>query len=199
MIRNAKSQFGFTLIELVVAIAISGVIFAAAATAFAAFFSKYEELTRVSDLQTQAYDCLQRGIKYGLIMSEGTNQKVWYGVANADTVSFFQGGPNGAAGIVLKTQAQDITHQGDYVKFWFDGKAVRGTYLHGTLQPSSPIYLFPKQSRNNKIKVTGLSFSQVNSSSPAKVLQVNLSAKVEIRKNVYRYVSYSTKMAINKM
>lgn len=199
MKRIFRKQSGFTLIEIVTALAISGILFAAAATAFSAFFSKYEELTKVSDLEAQAFDCLQKGIKYGLVMSEGTNERVWYGVSNADSVSFFNGSANGASGIILTTQALDVSHMNDYVKFWYDGKSVRGSYLHGTLSPSAPIYIFPKQGRNNKITVTNLRFKQINPSTPAKVLQVDLSAKVEIRKNVFRYVNYSTKMAINKL
>jgi prepilin-type N-terminal cleavage/methylation domain-containing protein len=195
-----KSQAGFTLIEIVAAIAITGILFAAAATVFSAFFSKYEEFSGVSDLEKQAYDCLQRGIKYGLIMNESGGGKTWYGVANADSVNFIYGGPAGADGIRLYTQAQSIEHQGDWVQIWWDRRgAVRGSYLHGTLSPSSPIYIFPKPTRNNKITVTNLRFSQINSSNPAKVIQVDLSAAVEIRRNVFRYVHYSTKMAINKM
>jgi prepilin-type N-terminal cleavage/methylation domain-containing protein len=199
MINIRKSRAGFTLIEIVTALAISGILFAAAATAFSAFFSKYEEYIGVTNLERQAYDCLQRGIKYGLVMNAEAGGREWYGVATADSLKFINGGPTGSGGIRLYTQAQSIEHQNDWVQFWYDGRAVRGSYLHGTLSPSSPIYVFPKPSRNNKITVTNLRFTQVNSSNPPKVIQVDLAAKVEIRKNVFRYVNYTTKMAINKM
>ncbi len=200
MIKIRNSQAGFTLIEIIAALAITGLLFGAATTAFSAFFSKYEELNKVSDLETQAYDCLQKGIKYGLINDRDPHNIVWSGVANADSVAFLNGSAAGSTGIILTSQAQSVEHANDYVKFWFDGRAVRGTYLFGSSQPSSPIYIFPKPSRNNKITVTNLRFSKVNTSTPTiKVLRVDLSAKVEIRKNIFRYVNYSTKMAINKI
>jgi prepilin-type N-terminal cleavage/methylation domain-containing protein len=191
-----RSQAGFTITELMVVIAISGVIMAAAATGFSAFFAKFDEMSSTMELQRDAFNCMQT-IKSGIPIGSGTTLK-FQGVATADSIIFIGTSGNTSNNIVLYPPASDYTHQNDFVRIWFDGRYVRATYLNGTIQPPAPLYLFPKPGRNNKTYVTNLRFTQANTEGGiAKVVRVDLDARVKLRANVYKTVSYTTRMALS--
>lgn len=197
MKRILSSQRGFTITEIMVVIAISGFLMAVAATGFSTFFAKFNEMSKVSELQRGAFSCLMT-IKNGIPIGTGSNIK-WSGVNSATSVTFV--GTTGMAtssnSILLQPGATNQEHVNDYVKFFYDGKYVRATYLDGVLMPSSPQYLFPKPSRNNDIVVTKLLFTKADTSLETKVLKVDLEARVTLKKGVYRYVKYSTRMALS--
>jgi len=199
MKKKLLSQAGFTITELMVVIAISGILMAVAAVGFSAFFTKFEELNRSTELQKGGFDCLQT-IKYGIPIRTSQNQYKFSGISNATKVEFV-----GAAGITTSSSAiilyppiPSMEHQNDYIKIFYDGKYVRATYLDGTLMPAAPLYLFPKPGRYNTIEVTRLKFTKADNatSSTTKVVKVELDARSKIKKNVYKTISYTTRMCI---
>jgi len=190
-----RSQAGFTITEVMAVIAISGFLMAVAATGFSAFFSKFDDMNKRTELQRDAFNCMQ-AIKNGIPIGSGTNLK-FQGIATADSVVFYGLSGQASSNIILYPPASDYTHQNDFVRIYYDGKYVRATYLNGSIQPPSPLYLFPKPTRGNVMEVTKLRFSKVNPGGVAKVILVELEARVKLRKDVYQKVSYSTKMALN--
>ena len=194
-----SSQAGFTITEMLVVIAISGFIFAVAATGFATFFAKFNELTAFSDLQKGAFECIQT-MKYGIpIRTSAEGGQTWQfrGIVNCTSVSFAGMGnyANSSQSILLKPPAADINHVNDWVKFYQEGIYVRSSFADGTLNPP-PDYIFPKPARNNAVSVTKLEFTKLNAGDTAKVIGVRLEAKVKVRTNYYRYVTFSTKVAL---
>lgn len=192
-----RSQAGFTITEIMVVIVISGFLMAVAATGFAAFFSKFDEMNKRTELQRDAFNCMQK-IKNGIPIGSGANLK-FQGIATADSVVFQGVSGFASSSIILYPPASDIYHQNDFIRIWWDGRYVRATYLDGSIQPPAPLYLFPKPSRGNVTKVTKLRFSKGTPVGvPAKVILVELEAEVELRKDAPpQKVSYSTRMALN--
>ncbi|HOD17638.1 MAG TPA: type II secretion system protein [Candidatus Cloacimonadota bacterium] len=191
-----RKEDGFTLTEVMVAVAISGFLMVVAAIGFSAFFSKFNAMSKAMELQRGAFDCLQT-IKNGVKIGSGTDMK-FQGVATADSVKFL--GTNGvySDGIILYPPVTDYTHQSDFIKIYYDGRYVRATYLNGTIQPPSPLYLFPQPVRGNTTEVTKLLFSKANVDDvTTKVINVTLEARTKIRKNEYKTISYTTKMALS--
>jgi prepilin-type N-terminal cleavage/methylation domain-containing protein len=191
--RFLKSQAGFTITELMVVVALSGFLMAAAATGFSAFFAKFNEMSKAMELQRDAFNCLQT-IKSGIPIGSGAGMK-FQGIATADSVVFLGTTGNSSSNIVLYPSISDYTHSADFVRIFYDGKYVRATYLNGTIQPGSPLYLFPKPTRGNETTVTKCKFTKGNTGEQAKVVLVELEAKVKTGKT-YKTVSYSTKMAL---
>lgn len=191
-----RSQAGFTITEIMVVIVISGFLMAVAATGFSAFFSKFDEMNKRTELQRDAFNCMQM-IKNGIPIGSGANLK-FQGIATADSVIFQGVSGYASSDITLYPPASDITHQNDFIRIYWDGKYVRATYLDGSIQPPAPLYLFPKPSRGNVTKVTKLRFSKGTPVGiPPKVILVELEAEVELRKDVEPFkVSYSTRMAL---
>jgi prepilin-type N-terminal cleavage/methylation domain-containing protein len=191
-----RSQSGFTITELMVVIAVSGILMAAAATGFSAFFTKFDELNKSMELQRDAFNCLQ-AIKNGIPIGSGAGLK-FQGIATADSLIFVGASNNTSSNIILYPPPSDYTHLNDFVRIYYDGKYVRATYLNATIQPPAPLYLFPKPLRGNKMEVTKLQFTQANmDGGTAKVVNVELSARVKLRKDQYKSVTYKTKMALS--
>jgi prepilin-type N-terminal cleavage/methylation domain-containing protein len=200
-----RSQAGFTITELMVVIALSGFLMAVAATGFSTFFAKFDELNKISELQRDAFNCMQQ-IKNGIPMGTGTNLK-FSGVATADSVQFVSSTsalPTSKE-IKLFPPIADVEHTFDFVDIKFDDNGyVRATYKNGSIQPPAPLYLFPKPSRAKyRTYVTKLRFTQANAGPVCRVIRVDLEAKTEIRREgvhhkwIYGYASYSTLMALN--
>jgi prepilin-type N-terminal cleavage/methylation domain-containing protein len=198
MMKRLFNQAGFTITELMVVIVISGFLMAVAAVGFSTFFAKFEELNQVSELQKGAFDCLMQ-IQGGIPMGQGQSFKK-AGVNNMKTVTFVGSSAfaTSSTSIILSPNFSSPEHINDYIRIFHDGKYVRATYLDGSLQPSAPLYLFPKPSRNNKIEVTKLMFSKANNSEIAKVVKVELEARLKLGNNKYRYIKYTTRMAVDK-
>lgn len=191
-----RSQAGFTITEIMVVIVISGFLMAAAATGFSAFFAKFNELTQTMELQRDAFNCMQT-IKNGIPIGSGTNLK-FQGIATAERATFVGYSNQTSSNILLYPPPSDYTHQNDFVRIYQDGIYVRATYLNGTIQPPAPLYLFPKPIRGNTMEVTKLRFTQANmDGNEPKVVLVELDARVKLRKDVYKSVSYKTRMALS--
>jgi hypothetical protein len=168
---------------------------AAAATGFSAFFGKFNEMSKTMELQRDAFNCMQT-MKSGIPIGSGSALQ-FQGIATADSVVFQGTSGTQSDAIILYPPVSDYTHQNDFIRIFWDGKYVRATYLNGSIQPASPLYLFPKPTRGNKMEVTRLRFSKVNSDATAKVVLVEMDAQVEILKNAPpRYVSYTTRMTL---
>jgi prepilin-type N-terminal cleavage/methylation domain-containing protein len=181
-----RSQAGFTITEIIVVIALSGFLMAVAATGFSTFFAKFNELNKITELQRDAFNCVQK-IKNGIPIGTGSAMK-FSGVATADSVRFvgINSIPPTSQNIILYPPKTSVEHAGDFVRIYYDGTYVRATYLNGTMQPAAPLYLFPTPGRNNVTKVTNLRFTQANDSREStKVISVLLEA------------SYETKMTIS--
>lgn len=194
-----RSQAGFTITELMVVIVISGFLMAVAATGFSAFFSKFNEMNKTMELQRDAFNCLQT-IKNGIPIGSGSGLR-FQGIATSDSVVFEGTNSSSGSSIRLFPPITDYTHQNDFIRIFLSGSYVRATYLYGTIQPPAPLYLFPKNTRGNTMEVTKLSFKKVNQGSLAKVLEVQLSARVPLRKDknkiIYKTVNYATRMTLN--
>lgn len=200
MSNRLKSQAGFTITELMVVIVISGFLMAVAAVGFSTFFAKFAEMNQVSDLQQGAFQCLMR-IKGGIFIPSkldlSASSADWKksGVNTNKSVTFVGSSTTSSSStIILNPELSSPEHAGDYVKFFYDGKYVRATYLDGTLQPSSPLYLYPRNTRSNKIEVTKLLFSKANDGDITKVLKVELEARLKLGDKKYRYIKYATLM-----
>lgn len=191
-----RSQAGFTITELMVVIAISGILMAAAATGFGAFFAKFDEMSKTMELQRDAFNCMQT-IKNGIPIGSGPTLK-FQGIATADSLNFVgTTSTTQSNSVILYPPASDYTHQNDFIRIFFDGRYVRATYLDGSVQPPAPLYLFPKPGRGNNTYVTNLRFTKYNMEGlVTKVVIVDLDARVKLRANVYKTVSYSTRMAL---
>ena len=195
-----RSQAGFTITELMVVIAISGFLMAAAATGFSAFFAKFDELNKTMELQRDAFNCMQT-IKNGIKIGSGLNLR-FQGIATADSVIFLGAQSNTSQSIILYPPPSDYTHQNDFIRIYWDGRYVRETHLYGSVQAPSAEYLFPKPVRGNETYVTELTFSKANpDGNVAKVIKVDLKAKTLIRKinkkPIYQTISYSTRMTLS--
>jgi prepilin-type N-terminal cleavage/methylation domain-containing protein len=188
-----RSQAGFTLTEIMVVIAISGFIMAAATVGFIAFFTKFADLNKTIELQRDAFNCLQT-IKNGIPIGSGMDLK-FSGVATADSVVFV--GVNQASNhIILYPPITDVTHSADRVEIYLLGGYVWARYIEGTLNPPAKA-IFPAQTRTNKTFVTQLLFSKANTGDAVtKVINVQLVAQVQVRPNQYKSVSYNTQMAL---
>jgi len=181
--------------ELIAVIAISGFLMAAAATGFSAFFAKFNDLSKKIEIQRDAFNCLQM-IKNGIQIGKGTNLK-FQGIATADSIVFQSSNMAYSEEIILYPPASDNLHINDFIRVWLQKPYIRYTYLDGQFQPASPEYLFPARGKGDEIQVTKLVFSKANlDGTVAKVVKVDLEARVKLRPKVYKYVSYSTRMAL---
>jgi len=187
---------GFTQIELIVVILISGLLILSAATAFSIFFPKYEELSKVSELQKGAFQALQT-IKYGAKVGKNRDY-IFLGVMNSASMTFTNGSNSQSNGIKLKPGFSGLSHQNDFVSYTLVDKHIRMSYLYGQMSPASPEYIFPeKTKKNSDTEVTKLLFTKLNSGSDIQLIRVLLEARVKLSKNKYRYVSYSTIMGLD--
>ncbi len=181
--------------ELIAVIAISGFLMAAAATGFSAFFAKFNDLSKKIELQRDAFNGLQM-IKNGIQIGKGSSLK-FQGIATADSVVFQGSSMSYSDEIVLYPPKSDYQHQGDFIRVWLQKPYIRYTYLDGQFQPASALYLFPAQGKGDEIQVTKLIFSKANlENTITKVVKVDLEARVKLRPKVYKYISYSTRMAL---
>jgi len=201
MIKRIHSQAGFTITELMVVIAISGFLMAAAAIGFSTFFSKFEEMNRIMELQRDAFNCMQT-IKNGIPIGSGAGLK-FQGIATADSVKFPGNLSSNSESIILYPPPSSYLHLNDFIRIYREGRYVRATYLDGTVSPPSPLYLFPKPSRGVYPEVTKLRFSQANTDiGLTRVVNVELEARVLLKKdhnyykNVYKTVKYATRMTL---
>lgn len=193
---KTMNQKGYTMIELIVVMAIFGFLIAVSAVGFSVFFSKFNELSKWAELQKSAFECVLT-VKNGLSVGSGMTQQ-FYGVANAEELTIEGTSGISGTGITCKPPAHEAANIYDEVTFFWDGNYVRASYKYGPISSSYPLYVFPQFRRNNDIRVTKFRFTKVNSGPDTKVVQLDFEAEMKITQNRTRRVAYVTKMTTIK-
>lgn len=200
-----KSESGFTLVEVLSVTLIMGFLIASAAIGFSVFFSKFRELSRWAELQSEAFESLQQ-IKNGILVGSGENTR-FLGVSSANRLELVASGIGGIQGgykLICYHPAQlnliqgqiDVTLE-DRVEFWYDRRAIRATTRIYGMPSSNAAYLFPPQEKTDYMEVTKFIISAGEIvGGEVKSVKIELSARVETGKKRYRYVNYSTIMAL---
>ncbi len=206
--KNVKTfnDKGFTLVELVSVLAIMTVVFVGATLTISTFLLKYQELQKVSRLQTEAFRAMQV-LKHGIKVNMPTEVQLM-GIGNANSIEFTGNYAEGIArtGIIIKPPANsgDLSVN-DEIKFYLDDGFIRYTQnVYGSSTSSNrDNYIFPDKvkRKNQDIEVTKLLFSPGNpfATTVFKIVKVELEARVELFEDKYHYVNYETYMAIGKM
>lgn len=186
-------QRGITLIEVMVVVVISSILILISGVGISAFFRKYKELSAWSSLQQQGLDCLNV-IKNGVPVGSGDNME-YYGVTNALKLNVTGSATSSVGnGIKVTPPTQQGLETPDFAHFYIYDQAVRCTYVHHGIQNASPLYIFPKQSDTEKIKVNKFEVRKLNQEDDVLAVQITLQAQIETRKNEYRTIKYVTKM-----
>lgn len=196
-LRNNLNEHGYTLVELISVIALSGFLITIATVGFVSFFVKYQELTKWGELQKDAFECLTN-IKNGIPVPKNANPRdqVYLGLASAKTIKFYGGAPGASFDNKIEcipSRAQ-IGHEYDRIRFYFDGTAIRAWYTYGGFVSSPAEYVFPKADKLGDMRVTNFKFTKLNSGVDVKMVRVDLSARITISPKKYRTIEYSTIM-----
>lgn len=185
-------QRGVTLIEILVVIIISSMLIVIAALGIGAFFRKYKELSAWSVLQQEGLDCLNT-IKNGIGVGNVPDVE-YYGVINALKLQLTNTTTTTAQGLKITPPTEAGLETPDYAHFYFYDGAVRCRYVHHGIQAASPLYIFPKQESLGKIKVEKFQVTKVNPENDVLAVRVELKARIETRKDEYKYINYKTIM-----
>ncbi len=192
--RNLRSQAGYTLIEVTTVMLITGFLLASAAAGFSIFFSKFTELSRWVELQKTAFECLQT-IKSGLLVGTG-NDIAFYGVVSSTKLELEASGIGiGSKKLICHQPELSDLYKYNRIEFFYDGRVIKSRYTHGPVN-SQLIDVFPKGKQREYMSIQNFTMDQYNQGSDVKAVKVALSARVETAKDRYRYVNYSTIMAI---
>ncbi len=191
------NQYGFTLIEVISVITISTLLILISAVGLSVYFAKYKELNTWVELQKDALACINT-IKTGVAVGDPVNGE-FYGVANAKRLEIMGGIFNSdtGTGIICYPPVTDISQDIDKAQFYFDGEAVRVNYVYKGVSLASPKYLFPEEGALDRIQVTNFRVKRLNQSNETILIQVDLSAKVEVRDGYFKEVNFSTNMGRN--
>lgn len=185
-------QRGVTLIEILVVIIISSMLIVIAALGIGAFFRKYKELSAWSVLQQEGLDCLNT-IKNGIGVGNVPDVE-YYGVINALKLQLTNTTTTTAQGLKITPPTEAGLETPDYAHFYFYDGAIRCRYVHHGIQAASPLYIFPKQESLGKIKVEKFQVTKVNPENDVLAVRVELKARIETRKDEYKYINYKTIM-----
>lgn len=191
------NQSGYTIVELMTVLAITGFLILAVGIGLSVFFSKFNEITKWEALQKESFECLEQ-IRTGIAAPDNS----LYGLANATKVEFIGGGynPTAARGIIAYHTGSGL-HTNDKVTYSYDGRSIRASLVYGGYSTPSPIYIFPKQNQLDYITIEKFTFSQLGHFEDTSVnytlIGVQLEAKVKVAKDKYRYIKYNTQI-VNK-
>ena len=208
MTRTTGNYKGFTLIEMIVVMVISTLLILSAGVGLSVFFGKYQEINAYVELQKSAVEFLNY-LKNGYYVGSG-NFAQFNGVANARALQIigYSGQSGKGTGIYITPPALQEFATADYIKFFLREGVIRADYMHNGVQVNTPAYVFPKREEMNKIKIESFLVSDANAfnsiyipreDEPLCIIKVELKARVEVRKNKYRYVEFSTLMAMKNM
>lgn len=188
---SCSSQGGFTLIELIVVMALSTMLILISGLGIGLFFRKYKELNAWAELQKEAWECLNT-IKNGVQVGQGENME-FIGVTNALELQLTNTATNSGTAIkVTSPSSQGATN--DYAHFYlFDG-GVRCMYVYHGVQAASPLYLFPSRENRDKIIVDKFLITKMNRDRELIAVQVELNARIKTGTNSFRAVKFKTKM-----
>jgi len=191
------SNHGFTLTEVLAAVAVSTILIAMAAVAILTFYTKYKELNLYAQLQQDAFDAVET-IKYGYPF-DIANDYVFLGIANSRSVRLeVSGAQHGIHyGIFCFPEDGDAGGEHDYVRYYYDrdAKAIRVQSLQGVRFYQDQI--FPRRNDSN-IEVTSLHFSSLTGEENPRVIRLELKAMVSVSEDRTRYVTYRTNIALGR-
>ncbi len=188
---------GFTLIELIVALTITGIMIFMAGVGIAIFFSKFEQLNMYADLQNDAFDTMHT-FKHGMII-EGSDSQEFLGIMVADTVFFYdETSMNVFRKIKCSFKGVETLHHSDYVEFYYDSgdRAVKANYRYGNDHPSTPITVFPVEHADD-IRVTNLYFTDSDwINGGERLIGVHLDAEMDIGDDLVKQVHFETRIKV---
>ena len=190
-----KNQSGFTAIELISVLSISTILILISAVGLSVFFAKYKELNTWAELQKDALACINT-IKTGIAVGDQQNTQ-FYGVANAKKLVLMGAvfGSSTGTGVICTPPISDESQSIDKASYYFDGEAIRVNYVYRGVQVAAPEYLFPEHSKLDDYEITNFVIKKVNTGLEVYVIEVTLSARLEIRPGVYKGVTFKTTMA----
>jgi prepilin-type N-terminal cleavage/methylation domain-containing protein len=209
-VERLKNPKGFTLIELVSVAVISSLLIVIAGVGLSVFFAKYQEINAYVELQKDAMECLNY-IRNGLGVGSGEfNQFNGVVSANAMELTGTSNESGSYSGLKLSPPPVELYEEftNDFIHYYLQDKVIRVNYMHNGVQVSSPLYLFPKRGEIDRVSIESFKVSDANAfnslyqkkpDEPLCAVNVELKAKVKTAKNKYRYVRFSTVMAIRNM
>lgn len=206
--KRILGQRGVTLIEVIVVMVIVVILIVISGLGIGLFFRKYKELNLWAELQKDGIECLNY-IKNGIPVGsqalrvadngdfEFIRPKEYFGVVNAVDMKFVNApwGSATASAIRVFPNGSDNTLQADFAEFALYDGAVRCTYKYRGVQIASPLVLFPKRGKRDKMTLEKFQFRRLNNDQTVYAVEVELQAKVEIAPGKFRRINYRTKMA----
>ncbi len=191
------SESGFTLTEVLAAIAVSTILIAMAAVAIFTFYTKYRELRLFAELQQDAFDAVET-IKYGYPFDIEYDY-FFMGIANSRSVTFEASGAQLGeyTGILCYPSDNRTGGTHDYVRFFYDRdrRAIRVQSLQGIRFFQDQIFPRP---RDTNTEVTKLRFASLTGVENPRVVSMELEARVKVSEDRYRYVNYRTNIALGR-
>lgn len=200
-----KAESGFTLTEVLAAVAVSTVLIAMAAVAIFTFYTKFNELSLYSRLQQDAFHTMEN-MKYGYPVEFEAQQYYFYGIANARSVTLPEtGGLIGSSTAIRINPGVDEDYESDgyrpWIQYYFDryGRRVMVRGLVGPRPPGRNIdtQLFPPPNNPN-MEVLDLVFTSLTGPDDIRVVNVKLSARVVTSESRARYITYETNVALGR-
>lgn len=199
------SNSGFALTELMATVLLTSIVFIGASLTLHAFFTKFSELQKISELNREAFRCIQV-LKHGIKL-EYEEKTQLLGIVNANEIEL-SGNYTGAgrSGIIVYPPIEnDLSATANTVEYYYSNGYVRyRTQVLGAMNSSSSSnYIFPSKTRKGKqdIEVTSLMFSHGDPEyiGDCKIVKVRLEARVKLSPSKYHYADYETYIAIGKM
>ncbi len=193
--RIVTNQKGVTLVELISVMAISGMLILISAVGLSVFFSKYKELNTWVELQRDALNCMNT-MKMGVPVGS-QRETEYYGIANARQLRLIGSlfGSGSGTGITCYPPITEVSQQIDKSQFYYDGEAVRVNYVYRGVQLGSPQYLFPTRDNLDIVQMQKFTVTQENSGTDVKIVRVDMAARVQLGKNKFRNINFSTRMS----
>lgn len=196
--RVLGKESGFSLAEVLAAVAVSTILIILAAIAILTFFTKYREISYFADLQQQAFDAIET-MKYGYPILDSGNDYIFLGISNAKsaTLESLSGGWGSYSGIMCLPDRSAPGHANDYIRFYWDrnAKVIRVQSLYGVRFISEQV--FPKRG-DDRIEVTYFNLTSSTGNPDTRVLKMEMKAEVIISEDQRREVSYTTTIALGR-
>ncbi len=192
---KCSNNQGFTLIELIIAMTITGIMIFMAGVGMMVFFVKFSQLNMYADLQNDAFD-LMHTFKHGMII-EGSDDGEFMGIMVADTTKYSdQIAPGEYRTLRCIFKGTETIHTGDYVEFSYDpvDRNVQARYKYGNYSPSTPTILFPVEHADD-ITVTDLRFVNLDGTRE-RLWGVELDAEMDVGDDKVQSVHFETKIKV---